>query len=70
MKEAASTPMHRPETNESTVRTGKLMVNLDERVVLVDDHPVHLSGKEYGILELLSLRKGTTLTKEMILDHL
>ena len=46
------------------------MVNLDERVVSVDDHPVHLTGKEYGILELLSLRKGKTLTKEMILDHL
>ena len=36
----------------------------------VDDHPVHLTGKEYGILELLSLRKGTTLTKEMFLNHL
>jgi hypothetical protein len=31
---------------------------------------VRLTGKEYGILELLSLRKGTTLTKEMFLDHL
>jgi two-component system cell cycle response regulator CtrA len=31
---------------------------------------VHLTGKEYGILELLSLRKGTTLTKEMFLNHL
>ena len=70
MNEAASAPMHRPETNESTIRTGKLVVNLDERVVSVDDHPVHLTGKEYGILELLSLRKGKTLTKEMILDHL
>ena len=62
-------PMHRPETNLS-VRTGKLVVNLDERVVLVDDHPVHLTGKEYGILELLVLRKGTTVTRAMILDHL
>src|SRR5499433_2326372 len=70
MKEAANAPMHRPETNESTIRTGNLVVNLDERVVLVDDHPVHLTGKEYGILELLSLRKGTTLTKEMFLNHL
>jgi len=70
MKEAANAPMHRPETNESTIRTGNLAVNLDERVVLVDDHPVHLTGKEYGILELLSLRKGTTLTKEMFLNHL
>ena len=31
---------------------------------------IHLTGKEYGILELLSLRKGTTLTKEMFLNHL
>ena len=32
--------------------------------------PLHLTAKEYGILELLSLRKGTTLTKEMFLNHL
>jgi two-component system, cell cycle response regulator CtrA len=55
---------------ESTVRTGELEVNLDTRVVSVNEKPVHLTGKEYGILELLSRRKGTTLTKEMFLDHL
>ncbi len=55
---------------ESTIRTGKLLVNLDSRAVTVDDQPVHLTGKEYAILELLSLRKGTTLTKEMFLNHL
>ncbi len=54
----------------SVIRTGKLMVNLDTRVVEVDERPLHLTGKEYGILELLSLRKGTTLTKEMFLNHL
>ena len=57
-------------TNASQVRTGKVVVNLDKRAAPVDDQPVHLTGKEYGILELLSLRKGTTLTKEMFLDHL
>jgi DNA-binding winged helix-turn-helix (wHTH) protein len=56
--------------SESTIQTGKLLVNLDTRVVLVDDRPVRLTGKEYGILELLSLRKGTTLTKEIFLNHL
>jgi len=56
--------------SESTIRTGKLVVNLDSRIVSVEDQPVHLTGKEYGILELLSLRKGTTLTKEMFLNHL
>src|SRR6202167_4896342 len=55
---------------ESTIRTGKLLVNLDSRVATVDDQPLHLTAKEYGILELLSLRKGTTLTKEMFLNHL
>jgi two-component system cell cycle response regulator CtrA len=56
--------------SESIIRTGKLMVNLNARTVEVNGLPVHLTGKEYGILELLSLRKGTTLTKEMFLNHL
>jgi len=55
---------------ESTIRIGKLVVNLATREVSVEDHSVHLTGKEYGILELLSLHKSTTLTKEMFLDHL
>lgn len=56
--------------SESIIRTGKLSVNLDTRTVEVESQPLHLTGKEYGILELLSLRKGTTLTKEMFLNHL
>jgi len=55
---------------EQVIRTGKLAVNLDNRVAEVEGRPVALTGKEYGVLELLSLRKGTTLTKEMFLNHL
>ena len=55
---------------QSVIQTGELVVNLDTRTVDVDGQPLHLTGKEYGILELLSLRKGTTLTKEMFLNHL
>jgi two-component system cell cycle response regulator CtrA len=55
---------------QSLIRTGRLTVNLAARTVQVDDQPLHLTSKEYGILELLSLRKGTTLTKEMFLNHL
>ena len=55
---------------QSIIETGKIKVNLDGKTVEVDGHPVHLTGKEYQILELLSLRKGTTLTKEMFLNHL
>src|SRR5271166_1350351 len=56
--------------SESTIRTGKLVVNLDTRVVSVADRPVHLTPKEYGILELLSLRKGTILAQGVFLNHL
>jgi two-component system cell cycle response regulator CtrA len=56
--------------SQSVINTGRLSVNLDTRTVEVDSQPLHLTGKEYGILELLSLRKGTTLTKEMFLNHL
>jgi two-component system cell cycle response regulator CtrA len=52
------------------VQVGKLTVNLEARVAEVEGAPLHLTGKEYGILELLALRKGTTLTKEQFLNHL
>lgn len=55
---------------QSTINTGRLVVNLDAKSVEVDGQRLHLTGKEYGMLELLSLRKGTTLTKEMFLNHL
>jgi len=56
--------------SQSVIRTGLVNVNLDAKTVDVDGHTVHLTGKEYQMLELLSLRKGTTLTKEMFLNHL
>jgi two-component system, cell cycle response regulator CtrA len=55
---------------QSVIQTGDLVVNLDTKTVEVGTQRVHLTGKEYQMLELLSLRKGTTLTKEMFLNHL
>jgi two-component system cell cycle response regulator CtrA len=55
---------------ESVIRTGDLAVNLDSKTVEVSGERVYLTGKEYQMLELLSLRKTTTLTKEMFLNHL
>jgi two-component system cell cycle response regulator CtrA len=56
--------------SQSVIRTGDINVNLDAKTVDVANKTVHLTGKEYQMLELLSLRKGTTLTKEMFLNHL
>lgn len=69
-------PFHRDELIariHAVVRRSKghsQSVNLDAKTVEVDSARVHLTGKEYAMLELLSLRKGTTLTKEMFLNHL
>ncbi len=56
--------------SQSIIETGPLSVNLDSRTVEINGAPLHLTGKEYGIIELLSLRKGSTLAKEIFLNHL
>lgn len=55
---------------QSIIRTGTLAVNLDARNVEVDGRTVPLSGKQYGIIELLSLRKGKMVSRDQIMDHL
>ena len=52
------------------IRSGGLVVNLDAKKAEINGADVHLTGKEYQILELLILRKDATQTKEMILNHL
>jgi len=56
--------------SEATIRVGNIHVDLNAKSVEVGGQGVHLTGKEYAMLELLCLRKGTTLTKEMFLNHL
>src|SRR5436853_2881756 len=55
---------------QSIIVTGDLVVDLDAKSATIGGARLHLTGKEYQMLELLSLRKGTTLTKEMFLNHL
>ncbi len=56
--------------SQPAVSVGALVLNLDSREVRVGGRPVHLTGKEYAILELLVMRKGMVLTKEAFLNHL
>jgi two-component system cell cycle response regulator CtrA len=55
---------------QSVINTDDLCVNLDRKTVEIGGARVHLTGKEYQMLELLALRKDTTLTKEILLSHL
>jgi len=55
---------------QSIINTGDLCVDLDAKMVKVNGAPLHLTRKEYQMLEFLSLRKGSTLTKSMFLNNL
>ena len=55
---------------QSVIETGEIAVNLTTKTVAIAGHQVHFTSKEYQMLEVLSLRKGTTLSKQMLLDHM
>ena len=56
--------------SQSLLQVGDLSLSLDTREVRFNDAPVHLTGKETAVLELLMLRKGLVITKDMLLNHL
>lgn len=55
---------------QSVIKVGRLSLNLTTQMVQVDDQNIRLTGREYAILELLAIRKGATLSKEVFLNHL
>ena len=56
--------------SQPRIQMGAMSLDLSAKEVAVQGRPVHLTGKEYAILELLMLRRGTVLSKENFLDHL
>lgn len=55
---------------DPTVRTGAMEINLNSKIITINGKVLHLTSKEYALLELLALRKGTTINKEQFLNHL
>uniref|UniRef100_UPI00226BB06E response regulator transcription factor n=1 Tax=Methylobacterium sp. GC_Met_2 TaxID=2937376 RepID=UPI00226BB06E len=55
---------------QSTITIDDLVIDLDEKMASIEGKRVPLTTKEYQLLELLALRKGSTITKEMFLNHL
>ena len=56
--------------SQHVVTSGKLAINLAAKTVEAGGRRVHLTRKEYQMLEVLALRKGTTLSKEVLMSHL
>ena len=51
-------------------RTGAMEINLNSKIVTIGGKVLHLTSKEYALVELLGMRKGTTINKEQFLNHL
>jgi two-component system cell cycle response regulator CtrA len=54
----------------SAIAIGAVTLNLSARTVEVNGNRVHLTDMEYQILELLSLRRGSTIARETFINHL
>ena len=55
---------------EAVLTCGDLKVRMDAKLAEIGTKRLNLTGKEYAMLELLALRRGSTITKEMFLNHL
>ena len=55
---------------QSAVDIGRMTIRLGEQSAEVDGAPLKLTAKEYGVLELLALRRGQTVAKPQFLSHL
>ncbi len=59
-----------PRSSAGTIRNGELSVNLDTEMVMLEERQIYFTSREYSILQLLALRKGSTVPKDMIMSHL
>ena len=55
---------------ELVIRCGDLTLKLDQKRAEMGRRDVGLTTKEYRMLELLAMRQGTPITREMFLGHL
>jgi two-component system cell cycle response regulator CtrA len=55
---------------DSVIIVGDLSINLETRIVELYGRKMHFTCKEYQMLELFALMKGSTISKEMFLNHL
>ena len=56
--------------SSAKIAAGNLSINLSRNTAAVNDKNLSLTRKEYQILHLLLLRKGTVLSKDTFLNHL
>jgi two-component system cell cycle response regulator CtrA len=54
----------------SVIEIGPLSLDFGSRIVTINGDEVPLTSKEYSMLELLALKRGSIITKETFLNHI
>jgi len=55
---------------QARVTAGRLSINMDTKSAEIGGKPVHLTGKEFAILEMLASRKGQPVSKQSFMTQL
>jgi two-component system KDP operon response regulator KdpE len=58
-----------PEVSPPILSFGELEIDLSRQLVLLDEHPLHLTPTEYRLLEAMASRPGKLLTHRWLLNH-
>jgi two-component system cell cycle response regulator CtrA len=53
----------------SLIRTGRMEIDVEDKSVQVDGMPVPMTRMEYAVLEALSLRKGSVVHRNALVEH-
>jgi two-component system OmpR family response regulator len=62
--------LRRPTAGAGTTYTiGDITINSISKTVEKEGRPIHLTAKEFQLLEYLAARKGEVLSKDQLLDH-
>lgn len=56
-------------TNIMSIDNGKLIIDIDKRLVKLNDHEINLTPNEFDILYALASNKGNVLTREAIIER-
>lgn len=56
--------------SNAVICIGKMKIDMNTKTVSIDDKMVPLTAKEYALLELLALKRGTTVNKETCISQL
>lgn len=62
--------LRRPKAHSSNVlESGGLKLDVVAKTVTVDNEPIHLTAKEFQLVEYLLRHKGEVVSKDQLLDH-